>query len=65
VEICITRFPKVFPSEFVFLFGFHINFMDMRLADYLLAALSVKCSGTNTSNVSALFAKKIRNRRKY
>jgi len=32
-SICITGFPNVFPSEFVFLFGFHINFMDMRLPD--------------------------------
>jgi len=33
VEICFTRYPNAFPSDFVFLFGFHINFMDMRLAD--------------------------------
>jgi hypothetical protein len=50
----------LFPSEFVFLFGFHIDFMDMRLA-----ALRLKCSGTNASNISALLAKKIRNTRKY
>jgi hypothetical protein len=60
VEICIARFLNVFPSKFVFLFGFHINFMDMTLADSIFWLLwAWKSSGTNASNISALLAKKL------